>query len=93
MQDSGGYNNNNGGYNTGTYGNNNAMQVEGRVGWIDYQRGQFSLQTSRGTYTVRMPYNSSATDANTFRNLRQNSYVRLQGQMVSNTEIQLTRFY
>lgn len=91
VQDSGGYNNG-GGYNTGTYGNNQ-MQVEGRVGWIDYQRGQFSLSTSRGTYTVMMPYNSSATDANTFRNLRQNSYVRLQGQMVNNTDIQLTRFY
>lgn len=90
-QDAGGYNNS-GGYNTGTYGNNQ-MQVEGRVGWIDYQRGQFSLSTSRGTYTVMMPYNSSATDANTFRNLRQNSYVRLQGQMVNNTDIQLTRFY
>ena len=91
----GGYNNggyNNGG-NTGGYGNNSVMQVEGRVGWIDYQRGQFSLATNRGTYTVMMPYNSSATDANTFRNLRQNSYVRLQGQMVNNTEIQLTRFY
>jgi len=90
VQDSGGYNNN-GGYNTGGY--NNLTQVEGRVGWIDYQRGQFSLSTSRGTYTVMMPYNSSATDANTFRNLRQNSYVRLQGQMVNNTDIQLTRFY
>jgi hypothetical protein len=91
VQNSGGYNNG-GGYNTGTYGNS-VMQVEGRVGWIDYQRGQFSLATSRGTYTVRMPYNSSASDTNAFRNLRQNSYVRLQGQMVSNTEIQLTRFY
>jgi len=88
VQDSGGYNN------SGTYGGtNNLTQVEGRVGWIDTQRGQFSLATSRGTYTVRMPYNSSASDASTFRNLRQNSYVRLQGQMVSNTEIQLTRFY
>jgi len=91
VQDAGGYNN--GGYNTGTYGGNNMMQVEGRVGWIDYQRGQFSLVTSGRTYTVMMPYNSSAADANTFRNLRQNSYVRLQGQMVSNTDIQLTRFY
>lgn len=93
VQDSGGYNS--GGYNnTGTYGGyNNVSQVEGRVGWIDYQRGQFSLVTTGRTYTVMMPYNSSAADANTFRNLRQNSYVRLQGQMVSNTEIQLTRFY
>jgi hypothetical protein len=93
VQDSGGYNNNNGGYNTGTYGNNNAMQVEGRVGWIDYQRGQFSLVTSGRTYTVLMSSNSSAADANQFRNLRQNSYVRVQGQLVSNNQLQLTRFY
>lgn len=85
VQDAGGYN---GGYNNG-----GSVQAEGRVGWIDYQRGQFSLVTTRGTYTVAMPYNSSAADANTFRNLRQNSYVRLQGQLVSNNQIQLQRFY
>ena len=86
VQDSGG------GYNNG--GNNgNSVQAEGRVGWVDYQRGQFSLVTNRGTYTVAMPYNSSASDANTFRNLRQNAYVRVQGQLVSNNQIQLQRFY
>jgi len=88
VQDNGGYNN--GG---GTYGSNNQVQLEGRVGWIDYQRGQFSLVTNRGTYTVAMPYNSSASDANYFRNLRQNSYARVQGTLVSNNQLQLTRFY
>lgn len=90
VQDSGGgYNNgNNGGYNNG-----GSVQAEGRVGWVDNQRGQFSLVTNRGTYTVAMPYNSSAADANTFRNLRQNAYVRVQGQLVSNNQIQLQRFY
>jgi hypothetical protein len=92
VQGSGGYNNN-GGYNNGGYNNNSQVQAEGRVGWIDYQRGQFSLVTNRGTYTVMMPYNSSAADANQFRNLRQNSYVRVQGQLVSNNQLQLTRFY
>ena len=82
----------NGGYNNGGY-NNNLMQAEGRVGWIDYQRGQFQLVTSGRTYTVMMPYNSSAADANQFRNLRQNSYVRVQGQLVGNNQLQLTRFY
>lgn len=97
VQESGGYNNgsNNGGYNNGGYNNGNAQQVqaEGRVGWLDTQRGQFSLVTSRGTYTVVMPYNTSAADANQFRNLRQNAYVRVQGQLVSNNQLQLTRFY
>jgi len=98
VRDNGGYNNsggyNNGGYNNGGY-NNNLVQAEGRVGWIDYQRGQFSLVTSGRTYTVMMPYNTNAADANQFRNLRQNSYVRVQGQLVSNNQnqLQLTRFY
>ena len=88
----GGYNSG-GGYNNGGYNNNSVVQAEGRVGWIDYQRGQFSLVTNRGTYTVMMPYNTAASDANQFRNLRQNSYVRVQGQMVSNNQLQLVRFY
>jgi len=94
VTNNGGYDSNNGGYNTGGgYNNGGTVQAEGRVGWIDYQRGQFSLVTNRGTYTVMMPYNSSASDANQFRNLRQNSYVRVQGQMVSNNQLQLQRFY
>jgi hypothetical protein len=85
---SGGYNTNTGGYNNGSL-----VQAEGRVGWVDYQRGQFSLVTNRGTLTVMMPYNPGSTEANQFRNLRQNSYVRVQGQMVSNNQLQLVRFY
>lgn len=86
--------NNTGGYNNGGANNTaNQVQVEGRVGWIDTQRGQFSLVTNRGTYTVVMPYNTAASDANQFRGLRQNSYVRVQGQLVSNNQLQLTRFY
>ena len=92
VTNNGGYNS--GGYNNGGYGSTaNMVQAEGRVGWIDYQRGQFSLVTNRGTVTVMMPYNANATDANQFRNLRQNSYVRVQGQMVNNSQIQLVRFY
>ena len=92
VTNNGGYNS--GGYNNGGYNNTaNMVQAEGRVGWIDYQRGQFSLVTNRGTVTVMMPYNANATDANQFRNLRQNSYARVQGQMVNNSQIQLVRFY
>jgi hypothetical protein len=99
VQDSnGGYNNggyNNGGYNNGGYNNTSGyMQVEGRVQWLDLQRGQFGLTTSnRGTVTVVMPYNSNATDASRFRNLRNGDYVRVEGQMVNNSTLQLQRFY
>jgi hypothetical protein len=89
----GGYNN--GTYNGGGYNNNTGYaQLEGRVSWIDFQRGQFGLaSTNRGTVTVMMPYNPNSTDANRFRNLRQNDYVRVQGQMVSSGQLQLDRFY
>jgi hypothetical protein len=93
----GGYNNggyNNGGYNTGGYGTTSGYtQLEGRVTWLDYQRGQFGLSTNRGTVTVMMPYNPNATAATRFRNLRQNDYVRVEGQMVNNGTLQLDRFY
>jgi len=90
---SGGYNTSNGGYNTGGYNNGGVTQAEGRVGWIDYQRGQFQLVTSGRTYTVMMSNNVAASDVNQFRSLRQNAYVRVQGQLVGSNQIQLTRFY
>jgi len=68
-------------------------QAEGRVTWVDSQRGQFGLNTNRGTLTVAMPYQANATDANRFRNLRQNDYVRVEGQLVSNGRLDLSRFY
>ncbi len=91
----GGYNSNTGGYNNGTYngGSSGYAQAEGRVTWLDYQRGQFGLTTNRGNLTVLMPYNPNATDAQRFRNLRQNDYVRVEGQLVNNTTLQLQRFY
>ncbi|HSU12727.1 hypothetical protein [Longimicrobium sp.] len=92
----GGYNNGtyNGGSNNGTYNNGGYAQVEGRVTWMDLQRGQFGLNTSnRGTLTVMMPYNSNNADASRFRNLRQGDYVRVEGQLVNNGTLQLQRFY
>ena len=87
----------NGGYNNGTnnggYNNSGYTQAEGRVTWVDLQRGQFGLSTSRGNLNVLMPYNSNSTDAQRFRNLRQNDYVRVEGQLVNNSTLQLQRFY
>jgi hypothetical protein len=40
-----------------------------------------------------MPYQANSTDANRFRNLRQNDYVRVEGNMVSNGRLDLSRFY
>jgi len=98
----GGYNNG-GTYNGGTsnggntnngYNNGSFAQLEGRVSWVDLQRGQFGVNTTnRGTFTVMMPYNSNTTDANRFRNLRNGDYVRVEGQVVNNGTLQLQRFY
>lgn len=101
QESNGGYNNNtNGGYNNGGYNNggyNNTtgqyQQVEGRVTWVDVQRGQFGLTTNRGTLTVVMPYQSNASASNRFRNLRNNEIVRVEGQLVSNGRLELSRFY
>jgi len=87
---------NNGGYNnTGVYngGGTGYTRAEGRVTWVDYQRGQFALSTNGGTLTVVMPYQSNSTDANRFRNLRQNDYVRVEGQLVGSGRLELSRFY
>jgi len=88
---------NNGTYNGGTYNGGSSTgytQLEGRVSWVDFQRGQFGLNsTNRGTVTVNMPYSANSTDANRFRNLRQGDYVRVEGQMVNNSTLQLDRFY
>jgi hypothetical protein len=98
-QGSGGYNN--GGYNNGGYNNDNSrygttngsLQIEGRVSWVNNQNGQFGLNSNRGQFTVIMPYNPASNDVNVFRNMRQNDYVRVQGQQTGNGTIQLTRFY
>lgn len=84
----------NGGYNNGGgVSGSGYTQVEGRVTFVDTQRGEFGLNTNRGTVTVALPYQTNATDANRFRNLRQNDYVRVEGQLVSNGRLQLSRFY
>jgi hypothetical protein len=96
----GGYNNNggsnNGGYNNGGYNNGSTnggyTQVEGRVSFVDVQRGQFGLTTNQGNLTVVMPYQTNASDANRFRNLRNNEYVRVQGRLVANGRLELSRF-
>ena len=90
QESNGGYNTNTGVYNGGGSG---YTRAEGRVSWVDLQRGQFGLSTNGGTLTVVMPYQSNTTDASRFRNLRQNDYVRVEGQLVSNARLELSRFY
>ena len=89
VQNNGGGYNNTGGY--GTY--NGTVRLEGNVQYVDYNRGLFSVNTNQGTVTVSLPYNVSATDANYFRNLRQGQYVRVEGTMTAQNQLQFQRFY
>ena len=88
VQDTGGYGGNTSG---GTY-NTGVQATEGRVGWVDYNRGQFELSTSRGRTVVTLPYNTAGYEADRFRRLRQGEYVRVQGRWVSQDRFELERF-
>ena len=83
-----------GGAGGSTSGSTYGMQsLEGRVNWVDYNRGEFSVNTSRGQVVVFLRYNASGYDADRFRQLRQGSYVRLQGRYVSQDRFELERFH
>ena len=82
-----------GGSGGSTSGSTYGMQsLEGRVNWVDYNRGEFSVNTSRGQVVVFLRYNASGYEADRFRQLRQGSYVRLQGRYVSQNRFELDRF-
>ena len=69
-------------------------QLEGRVGYIDYNRGQFEVQASNGARVqVVLPYNTAGATADRFRRLRQGDYVRLEGRLVAQNRLELERFY
>ncbi len=102
-------NNNNGGYYTdliqvdqsvtpsgGVNGNNNIQQFDGTVRQVDRTNGVFTIQSSNnsyGTLTVQMPYNPRQADVNKFNGLRAGDYVRIYGQLLNNSRVQLSQFY
>lgn len=76
--------------NTGTTGQR--VQLSGRVGQVDYDRGSFQVQTQQGTYVVTLPYNAGAANADYFRRLRNGDTVRVEGALVANGRLELYRF-
>ena len=68
-------------------------RFDGQVGWIDQPRGRFELRTSRGSYTVTMPYNPNPTVADRFRRLRGGDTVRIEGEFMGSDRIELLRFF
>jgi hypothetical protein len=79
-----------GGYET----DDRVQRVEGNVGYVDLQRGQFELRTrSRGTVTVYLTYGADRSDVDRFRRLRSGDYVRADVNFVSQTRAELVRLY
>jgi hypothetical protein len=69
------------------------VQLAGRVGHIDYNRGTFELQTQHaGTVTVSLPYNPAAATADRFRRLRTGDSVGIEGGFITSTRVELHRF-
>jgi cold shock CspA family protein len=69
------------------------QRFDGRVARIDYNRGYFQLQQSRGpNYTVVMPYRPRNADLKHFRSLRNGQRVRFDGTFLSRDRIELQRF-
>jgi hypothetical protein len=69
-----------------------SARFDGEVGWVDTERGRFQLRSSRGTYTVSLPYDASRSMVDRFRRLRAGDDVRIQGELLGNGRIELERF-
>ncbi|HVF39927.1 MAG TPA: hypothetical protein VM939_08500 [Gemmatimonadaceae bacterium] len=79
---------------TSTGNTANSQSVQGTVRQVDVNNGWFTINTSNNaTITVTMPYNPTRTDLTKFQNLRSGDFVRLYGSYVSNTRVELERFY
>jgi hypothetical protein len=84
-----------GGLGGGVYDDNDkygGTRLEGRVDWVNYDRGEFLLRTSRGNVTVTLPYNPGTYNRDRFRTLRNGDYVRVEGRLISQSRFELTRF-
>lgn len=81
----------NGGYDNG--GNAGLTRLEGRVGWVDVNRGEFQLRTSRGDATVYLRSNTSGYETDRFRRLREGDNVRVEGRLANGNRLELERFY
>jgi hypothetical protein len=73
-------------------GQGRVEQFEGRVGSVDSDRGRFTLQASRTTYTVTLAYNASRATVDRLNRLRTGESVRIEGELLNNGRVELHRF-
>ena len=67
-------------------------RFDGQVGSVDRQRGRFALRTSRGNWTVTLPYNASNSTRDRFARLRSGQSVRIEGEVLGSGRVELVRF-
>ncbi len=74
-------------------GGGQIYQLAGRVGTIDQNRGVFELQTqTSGVILVSLPYNPPAATADRFRRLRSGESIGVEGYLLAQGRVELTRF-
>jgi hypothetical protein len=78
---------------TGQAGSGQLYQLAGRVGNVDQNRGLFELQTqTSGVIIVSLPRNPGSAVTDRFRRLRSGDSVGVEGHMVAQGRLELTRF-
>jgi hypothetical protein len=69
------------------------QRLEGQVGRIDTQRGWFEVHPTRGDVVmVTLPYEPSRALRDRFRRLRRGDSVRIEGQQLNRTRMEIHRF-
>ncbi len=70
------------------------QQIDGNVGGIDYQRGEFELRTrQQGTVRVFLTYGADRSEVDRFRRLRSGDYVRAEVRFAGQGRAELVRLY
>lgn len=68
-------------------------RIEGQVNRIDAQRGWFEITDSRGeAFLVTLPYEPNRSLRDKFRRIRRGDRVRLEGERLNNTRVEILRF-
>jgi hypothetical protein len=68
------------------------QRFDGRVAWVDYDRGQFGLEMGRTGYTVTVPYRAGESTLRRFQRLRRGDRVRFEGAAFERSRVELYRF-
>lgn len=77
----------------GRTGGRRLQRYEGRVQWVDLDRGEFGAEIGRTQYTVVLPHRSDDSTLRHFRRLRRGDRTRFEGEQFDRRVIELYRFY